>query len=311
MTRGCVHSMFQSKAIEVFDFKKVNIPDQLDEVEREVNQTLEKLTNKHAKFVDVEDQVKAGDIVTLDLESTSEKYNRRNLPIVVGAGLFNKVFEEQLLNQHPNKTSIIKLNGDDIKVIVTKIKRKIMPELTDELVKQENIDSVFTVEDYRKYAYDGIVAEKVQGLVNITINKVIDRSEFTIVEEDINRLFAGDLSKIEVLLKEEGRVLEEMTEAEIAERIGTPSLEKFEEVYKNERYPKLLKQALIGLSFAQKNNVNFDEATYEKWLGNNEYFNSYSSSDAKQLKPFFNYLADAYSDYAYKKIAVYFNGVFH
>lgn len=305
--------MFRSKIIKVEDFRTIEIfdlPTQALEVKNKIIQSLSKVVNKYSEYEEVADYVKKGDLVTLNLASATEKFNKKSLPVVVGSNLFNSSFEEQIVNMIPNQMELIKLNGDIIETIVTKIERKKIPELTDELIREENIDSVLTVEDYKDYLFDTIVSQQVSEVAEKVIDRVMEISEFEISKEDINRLFEGDVSKMTFLSQEEGKVLEEMTEMEIGQRIGEPSLAAFEVEYKNNRYPNYLKRALIGLSIAQDDNVTFNESTYESSFESSEYYKNYSLSESKKLFPYFNYLTYSYSAYAHEKIAGFFKEAF-
>lgn len=306
--------MFKSEVKKITDFRTIDsfiFSDQIVEIQNEIIQSLSTITNKYSGYKKVDDFVKKGDLVTLDLKSTSEKYNKIDLPVVVGAGLFNKEFEEELINKVLNEINLITLNGVTIETSITKIERKVVPKLTDELVKNEGIDGVLTVDDYKEYLFNTIVEDKTSKITNDIIKKVIERSEFKIVEDDINRLFEGDLSKMRFLAKEEGMVLEEMTEVEIGQRIGVPSLEKFEEIYKNDRYPYLIKHALLGLSIAAEANVTFNEKTYEEELQLSEDYRNHSLSVTKQISPYFNYLVNRYSTYAFGSIKSFLKESFH
>lgn len=306
--------LFKSEARKITDFRTIDsfiFLDQIVEIKNEIIQSLSMVTNKYSDYKKVDDFVKKGDLVTLDLKSTSDKYNKKFLPVVVGAGLFDKEFEEELVNKVLNEINLITLNGVNIETSITQIERKVVPKLTDELVKNEGIDGVLTVEDYREYLFNTIVDDKTSKITNDIIKKVIERSEFKIVEDDINRLFEGDLSKMRFLAKEEGMVLEEMTEGEIGQRIGAPSLEKFEEIYKNDRYPYLIKHALLGLSIAAEGNETFNEKTYEEELQLSEDYRNYSLNDAKQISPYFNYLVNRYSSYAFVRIKNFLKEAFY
>lgn len=297
--------MFKSKAIKINGLKKIDnldISNQMVEIENEIINSLNKLLNKHSEYKKTNDCVKVGDLVSLEMKSTNAKYNKKNLPVVVGTGLFDKGFEELLLNYIPAKKYMINFNGDEIEVSITEIKRKILPELTNELIKLECVDEVATVEEYKKNLFDTIVNEKANEIASEFLSKVREESEFIIDEYDVNLLFEGDLSKMRFLSLEEGKVLEDMTDTELGQRIGMPSLEKFEEVYKNEGYPLMLKRALIGMVLANEDNFILDETTYEQSFELQDFYKDYSLSDQKKLLPFFNYLVYSYSAYAQEKI---------
>ncbi|MGY4797217.1 hypothetical protein ACVNNN_19865 [Lysinibacillus fusiformis] len=297
--------MFKSKAIKINGLRKIDnldISDQMVEIENQIINSISKLLNKHSEYKKTNDGVKVGDLVNLKLKSTNTKFNKENLPVVVGTGLFDKGFEELLINFIPTKKYMINFNGDEIEVTITEIKRKILPELTNDLIKLECIDKVVTVEDYKTNLFYTMVNEKAFEVASEFLSKVREESEFIISENDVNLLFEGDLSKMRFLSLEEGMVLEEMTDNEIGQRIGMPSLEKFEEVYKNERYPIMLKRALIGFFLASEDNFNLDESTYEQSFEFKDYYKNYSMSDRKKLLPFFNYLVYSYSAFAQEKI---------
>ncbi|MGY4797207.1 hypothetical protein ACVNNN_19815 [Lysinibacillus fusiformis] len=297
--------MFISKIYKVYDIKEINLPEMSTlrlELENEVKKAMNDLVNKYANYCEIDGKVKNHDLVLLDFESNYEKFNKSNIPVVVGMGLFDKLFEGQLINLNINNQVIMKLNKTDVKVTIKKIERKILPDLNDDLVKMESIENVTKVNEYIRFIKEKVTTEKLNNLVNKIIPIIIENSIFEISETDVNKLYECDYKKMRFLSEQENTVLEELSNRELGIRIGFGTLKEFEYIHKNERYPYLLKKALIGIILAKEDNISFNKFSYELSLKNNSYYKQYSLSNSMKMQPFFSYLTYSYSKYLHEKL---------
>lgn len=301
--------MFKSRAVNIVDYRSIKIPNNLIEIPTtEISAAIFKVEKKYAHYEKVQ-SIMVGDLVTMDLESSIEKYNKQSLPVVVGLGLFNKSFEEQILSLNIFETAIISLNDSKIKTTITNIERKVINPVTDEMIKAENIDGVLTVDEYKKYIYDEVVSNALTEISEFVLSEVLNSSEFKLLEEDFNSLFENELVKLRKFAELENMVLEKMTEQELGMRIGQPSLQSFEEILRMNWYPLILKEYLISMSIAKEEKIEFNENSYEIFMDSKINQNNYSMKDAKALNPYLQYLIHSYRNYACEKIKDYYRGI--
>lgn len=137
------------------DYKDLKIKKAVAEVnEEDVNKQLENLRNRQAKMVVVEDAaIQNGDFAIIDFEGfiDGEPFKGgegKGYPLEIGSGSFIPGFEEQLIGAKAGEEREVKvpfpadyhaeeLAGKDsvFKVKINDVKRKELPELDDEFVK--------------------------------------------------------------------------------------------------------------------------------------------------------------------------------
>lgn len=122
---------------------------EMEELRGEMVRELQKLQYicKRHEAVDV---VAAGDVVTLTLGSELKKMNRSGLALNVGTGLFSKELESTLPGKAVGETYTTQADGVSVTVTVDGCLRTVIPEISDELIRQQAIDGVETVEQYKK-----------------------------------------------------------------------------------------------------------------------------------------------------------------
>ncbi len=176
-----------------------------DEVEARINDNL----RRNAMLVLKDEQViENGDTAIFDFEGFAdgvafEGGKAENYELVIGSGQFIPGFEEQMIGMKANETKDINvtfpenyqaenLKGKDARFVVTvhEVKSQELPELNDEFVKEQNIDGVETVNDYRKHLYDEILASKKERNENSMIDElfknIVANAKYELPEELVN-----------------------------------------------------------------------------------------------------------------------------
>lgn len=135
---------------------------------KEVKEQIERTLKSKAENVIKETPAELGDTVVIDFEGfineqPFEGGAGENYPLELGSNSFIPGFEEQLLGTKPEdkvdvqvtfpKDYHAELAGKAavFKVTVHEVKTKVVPELTDELVKELEIEGVSTVDEYKKH----------------------------------------------------------------------------------------------------------------------------------------------------------------
>ena len=205
------------------DFK---VDFQLDEIK--LNDEFKAILIKN-KIVETVGKIENGDIVTVNLKSDYNKFQKENLRIVVGSQYFSKNLEESLVGLHLGAEKLLKVDGHEVNVKIIDIKRKKLPELSDELIKKENIDGVNTISDYKKMFYQKtkesyIMDEVIKLSINI-FHYLQENSEFIIYDEDVEESLEEMMNYYRGAAKTAGFELETMTSEQLMEISNAKSYE--------------------------------------------------------------------------------------
>lgn len=114
-------------------------------------EVLRTLSRGKVTFEPCDDAVEAGDRVTIKTSSVLKKYNREKTVLVVGSGLYDSVIEGMLIGMRAGESAEAAIKGEQVRFSVTLVERRAYPELTDALVREQNIDGVETLKQYREY----------------------------------------------------------------------------------------------------------------------------------------------------------------
>lgn len=272
--------MYKSKLIKLANFEDMEV-----EVDRlgipMTEEKIETMLNKIAKkniIMDEVDKVEKGDILILDLSSHEEKFNKKNLPVTVGIGLFNLEIEKELLGMKKAQSRLLNLNGTDIKVEVKSIKRRRIPEVTDELIEKMNINGVNTLEKYKELLIkEDLKAQRMDILPQKSLEYVINNSTYIISEDDMEALYKEEIKELEAQAN-----LEKTTSEEYVKDIYGITLEEFTAWIK-ENLTMTLKHMLIGMEYENKNNAYLTEEIYETELNTYAEENQIELYKAKEI----------------------------
>jgi len=180
--------------VKLGDYKKIKYKVEEVKVEdQEVDDQIANLLNRKADLELKEDgEVEDGDTAVIDYEGfiddvAFEGGKDENHDLVIGSNTFIPGFEEQLIGMKAEESKNINvkfpddyhaadLKGKDavFKVTVHEIKKKVLPVLDDEFVKEQKIENVNTVEDLKNYTKDNITLRKENDAKNEAENKLMD-----------------------------------------------------------------------------------------------------------------------------------------
>jgi FKBP-type peptidyl-prolyl cis-trans isomerase (trigger factor) len=146
----------RSKVTTVYDYKTVDIssyipaftPDEA-QLEKDLMRVLKAHGTKESPIT-----VEEGDMVTLSCDSETPRFNKNQLVVMVGKGLFSKDLEAQLPGKKLGVPFTVTADGVKVHGLVEKISRTILPELTDENVAGFGMEGIETVTDLKRYCVD-------------------------------------------------------------------------------------------------------------------------------------------------------------
>ena len=166
--------------VELGDYKALKY--EVEEVkveEKDIDDQIADLLNRKADLeLKEEGEVEDGDTAVIDYEGFKDDVpfeggKGENYDLVIGSHTFIPGFEDQLIGMKSEETKDIfvtfpeqyqseELAGKEAKFTVTvhEIKKKVLPELNDEFVKELKYDDVNTVEELREYTKKNLLSRK-------------------------------------------------------------------------------------------------------------------------------------------------------
>lgn len=303
--------MLKSVLKQIYDFNNVVVPEELLNIEitrEEIKNALDRLAEKYLSITEVYDGIVPGDIIAVDLKSNISKYNNKT-QISEGLGYFNKKLEDNLIGMKKGDIKTINIDENSIDTKIISVKRRIIPKISDELVKKEKIDDVNTIEEYEKYIYDEYAARYKNKRMNEVIEKIkeelLNKSEFELDDEDINSA-CSEMKKQNEIEAEKLNISFEEEEQEIAsEYIENPTIEESEK-FLYDLNITTVKTIAMGASFAKKFGIELDRNTYEKEMKSRAEREKTTIEYQKQAIPYFSYLEMKYMPFIDKKIKDYY-----
>ena len=214
--------------VNLKDYKSIEY--KLEEVtvdDKEVDDQIADLLERKADLELKEDgEVEDGDTVVIDFEGFLDDVafdggKGENYDLVIGSHSFIPGFEEQLIGMKAEETKDINvtfpedyqaenLKGKETRFTVTvhEIKKKVLPELNDEFVKEQKITNVNTVEDLKNYTKDNITnrkeAEAKNTAENNLMNQLAELVEVDIPEVMINSELNNMIQNYEQRMMQQG-----------------------------------------------------------------------------------------------------------
>jgi len=200
---------------ELGEYKGLHIEKKTAEVtDEQVDKAVEELRNRHAKMVNAEDDaiIEKGDFAMIDFKGTvdGEPFDGgegKSYPLEVGSGSFIPGFEDQLIGlkkgddtdvdvTFPEDYFVKELAGKEavFKVTVQGVRRKELPELTDEYVA--NNSEYKTIEEikaaYRKRMEEAAERNSRVAYENELVNAAVANAKLeipeTMIEQRIDNL---------------------------------------------------------------------------------------------------------------------------
>lgn len=153
----------KSKALKIYDYRKVDISRFITgftvddaQLRRDLDRVLRRYGRKETAR-----QVSEGDTVVLSCRSDAPKYQKENLTVPVGKGLFSRELEQQLVGLEAETEYTLAVESKPVTVCISRINHTVLPELTDENVNSFGMEGISTVADLRRWC----VGKQVDGFL--------------------------------------------------------------------------------------------------------------------------------------------------
>lgn len=146
----------RSRLLSFFDYTKSDFyPEPIevteDDLAHEAGNDLEALRIQSAINEDVQ-TVQKGDACRLSLSGTSARFQKSDIAITVGLGLFNRDIESALQGRTVGASFTVETKGEAVAVTILSASRRVIPDaLTDEMVLPLQMEGIDTLEAYKAY----------------------------------------------------------------------------------------------------------------------------------------------------------------
>ncbi len=215
--------------IKVDKYKGIKVEKEAVAISEDLIQAqLQQLQNSAVEYKVVERDVQKEDLLKANVEATIDgegfsKWTKENVGVGVGTSIFSEKFDDNLVGKKANEELSFSVDYDkeyhlkdvagkkvDFKVVVTEVKEKFVPEVTDELVSKltqfktaaelkENIQK--SLEDQRKNEVD-------EKLKTDLIDSIIDKTSFDIPESMLKYELEQDKAYFAATIKQSGGTIE-------------------------------------------------------------------------------------------------------
>ena len=211
--------------VELGEYKNLGLEKESVEVtDADVEERLDSLLSRQAEWQIKEGESKKGDIVVIDFkgfigDEAFEGGEAKGYELELGSGSFIPGFEEQLEGKvapvdtevnvtFPENYQVADLAGKAARFEVTvhDVKEKVLPELTDEFVKEFSKKAASTVAEYKEKLKEEIKLEKEnlaeKSYSDKVISTAVENAKVSVpeklVEQEVNSMFeqfTGNLSR--------------------------------------------------------------------------------------------------------------------
>lgn len=182
--------------VKLGDYKHLDVKKEAVTVsDDEVNERIKQIQERNADFVIREDEeaVENGDTAVIDFEGSKdgipfEGGSGSDYPLEIGSNAFIPGFEEQLIGMKKGETKTIDVTFPEayqaselagqpaqFKVTVHEIKYKQLNAFDDEMVKDQHIEGVETVDAFKEYTLKNLTQQKERQVEEAFTNELLTR----------------------------------------------------------------------------------------------------------------------------------------
>ena len=291
--------------MEKIDINKYRFKINVDE--EKIKGEMNRLINRELKWVEIQ-EVSEGDIVVCKITSNLSKFNKENINISIGSGLYDSTLEKALIGAKVGETKSIQVDGEEILALLKSVRHKVIPEISDEMVKSLGIEGVNTIEDYRNYL---ISVQKEEQINNISYElhkcikeEMFKNSKFDLYEEDFKKICDLELERCAALAAKEGLDIKTMKEEDFNIRIPVKSYAELVELTSENSREKLI-EYVIGKHYADVDKYTITKEDYDEFIKEYADFWQVIKEYAIDVNQYEHYVICEIIGYYYKKIRLY------
>ena len=172
--------------------------------------------------------VAEGDTVCLRMESAAPKFNRSGLYLCVGAKLFDAELEAALPGKQVGEGFTARVGDATVLVHVEKCLHIVVPEPSDQLIAQQAIPGVATLEQFRSYTaqkYKALYRDAyLEYLADAYMEQWFDDSQWEMDPDEVELLYRDGKERYDAECAEHNSVMLESYPGELEEMLRNNAL---------------------------------------------------------------------------------------
>lgn len=142
--------------------------------------------------------IREGDSVIFSAAGGTGKFNRPKLTVTVGQGLYSRDVEASMLGRRPGDSYDTPADGTPVRITIQEVRRKSVPEPTDEMAAAMGIEGVRTVAEYRAHLAAELTNYALSQAAWDTFDRLKEQVQVGEPDEETVRQIAGRLRKMYV-----------------------------------------------------------------------------------------------------------------
>ncbi len=296
-----------SKAVSVYDYRNIDLrkyapPFAMEP--SELQQRLNKLRTRHGQMQSA-DFVQQDDFVTVDMNSELPKYQKSDLSLRVGKGLLSPELERAIIGMHAGGRKTLSIPEGQVEVKIVAVRRRVLPELTDEVVRSWSIDGVDTVnallDQITVEAKEQYVQDMAEAVTVALSEEVAANSEFILDPDEVFTVEAEGQRLAEDMLRSAGLDPDTADDDAVRAVSGRTKQEHFD--FLRRISVDGLKSACIGTCMMAADGAVISDGDYQKTLSVCAESMGITPEDAeKSVLPYDKFLRQAAADYQFEKL---------
>lgn len=298
-----------SKALEICDYRTLDpgrfaAPFTMDEEALKVS--LERLRSRRGKITET-DRVEKDDFVRLDCESDTPGYQKKDLDVRVGRGLFSPELEQGILGMAAGETRTLDLPAAAVKVTVRSISRRILPPLTDEAAASWGMEGVSTVDDLirsvKEAARDRYIEDTAEAVAVELSGLVNAGSRFKLDPGEIGAVCAEGRRMAEDMLRSAGLDPETADDEAVRSVTGRTKQEHYD--FLRLLFIEELKSAAVGAVYMEQEGAEVTREQYRKAVLECSEGMGLTEEEAGKILTWPRFLRQTAATYLFEKIIDY------
>ena len=265
-----------------------------EELEKEVNRNL---SNSADLEVVEEGEIEKGNVAVFDFCGSVdgvefEGGKAENYSLEIGSGQFIPGFEDQMLGMKAGEEKVVKVKfpeeyhasdlagkDADFKVVVHEIKKRVLPELTDDYVKGLEIEGVETVDQYKAMLKENLEKEKQEASKNKfeddVLTKLLENNPVDIPQEMIDTQVNNKVAQLEEQAKQYG-----LTADLLLKYQGVENVEQYKELLAPGIKTSIQEEFVLD-AIVKAEKLKLEKEDYEKYYGQ---IAAYQHKELKEIK---------------------------
>lgn len=312
--------MENRKLMKLYDFRSLKLPEKLLEITVDTERLDKAVAEAAGRFLTIEmtdGGIKEGDFVVVETAPADEGDNGADyrdraeivpghIQVNIGKGFYDFKWEQSLVGKKTGEQVMLPKRGKNQPGTIMQVKRRVYPELTDDIIKQLSIEGINTIPEYRAYLKQEMISEekmRKSGGVNAWVLKELTKSSvFGDLSEEITAFKEEFKEEVRERAERFQMSYEEMLAKRLPPYIKTP--EQIE-AFISERAEEAVKQKLMGMELARQEQAVLDQSSYEKMK--KQYIEMGAAEEVlKECFTYEIYQKTAYADYLNGRIQEYY-----